>query len=367
MIGPGAAGDGFAGMNFTDSPPWLWPMAATMQAGAAMLGAFGGNSAGGPSAKRMEEPIWTTPHRVVLDTAVMRVRLFGDGNEPSAVIVTPYSMHGAAVADIAPGFSLVERLLGCGLDSLALVEWKSATPQMRYLGIDDYLLHLSAVLEDIERPVTLIGLCQGGWLSLLLSARFPRKVSRLVLVGAPVDIDAAPSKIADGARLAIPEITRLMVESNGGIVPGRSLGPLLNGYELERSAVSAVLQVEAVPQDTVERFERWYASTLDLPGAYFLQVVEEIFGRNTLALGRFRSLGRLIDLSQVRNPLFVIASEEDEVVPLHQALAVRTLLGTPPDQIVTGLGRGGHLSLFMGTRNLDRVWRDAASWIRQPR
>src|SRR3954471_19405291 len=64
----------------------------------------------------------------------------------------PACHHRHSMADLAPGHSLAERLLGEGLDHLALVEWKSAGPQTQYLGIDDYLLRLSAALDDIGRP-----------------------------------------------------------------------------------------------------------------------------------------------------------------------------------------------------------------------
>jgi pimeloyl-ACP methyl ester carboxylesterase len=44
-------------------------------------------------------------------------------------------------------------------------------------------------VDDIGPPVDLIGLCQGGWLSLVYAARFPGKVRRLVLAGAPIGRD----------------------------------------------------------------------------------------------------------------------------------------------------------------------------------
>jgi pimeloyl-ACP methyl ester carboxylesterase len=51
--------------------------------------------------------------------------------------------------------------------------------------IDSYLSDLNVAVDDIGPPVDLIGLCQGGWLSLVYAARFAGKVRRLVLAGAP--------------------------------------------------------------------------------------------------------------------------------------------------------------------------------------
>jgi len=43
--------------------------------------------------------------------------------------------------------------------------------------------------------VNLVGLCQGGWMSAMCAARFPRKVASLVLAGAPIDTDAGNGPI----------------------------------------------------------------------------------------------------------------------------------------------------------------------------
>jgi poly(3-hydroxybutyrate) depolymerase len=102
---------------------------------------------------------------------------------------------------------------------------------------------------------------------------------------------------------------------------------------------------------------------MDLPGAYYLQVVEDLFRRNKLAYGEFRALGRSIDLAALRTPMFLIAADDDDVTPPAQVFAARSLVGTRAEDVATMLGRGGHLSLFMGSRNLESVWRDAARWL----
>src|SRR5262249_58186098 len=99
-----------------------------------------------------------------------------------------YALHRALVADCAPGHSIVATLRSSGLERLYVADWRSAAPDMRFLSIDSYLAELNVAIDQIGPPVDLVGLCQGGWLSLLYAARFPEKVRRLVLVGAPVDL-----------------------------------------------------------------------------------------------------------------------------------------------------------------------------------
>ncbi len=345
--------------------PWLWPMGMGMRMGAATLDAFGAMLTPSTDRQASHEPTWMTPHEIVLDTPALRVRVFGRGRGQPALIVTPYALHGPVLADLAPGHSLVQTLMREGLDHLALLEWKSAGPQTRHLAIDDYLLRLSAVLDDFGRPSSVIGLCQGGWLSLMLAARFPDKVSRLVLAGAPVDLDAAPSSIVTAARDTDPASIGAVIQANAGLMPGRTLMSAWSARGLEQPALTDMLQVDEPSGEAVARFHAWHSWILDLPGAYYLEVFAELFRRNKLARGEYQALGRVLDLSTLRTPLFLIAGERDEVTPPEQLLAVGRLVGTAPDQIATARAGGTHLSLFMGAQNLETVWKEAARWLRQ--
>ena len=48
--------------------------------------------------------------------------------------------------------------------------------ETRLNTIDTQLAALNVAVDDTGPPVDLIGLCQGGWLSLVYAARFPTKV-----------------------------------------------------------------------------------------------------------------------------------------------------------------------------------------------
>ena len=121
-------------------------------------------------------------------------------------------------------------------------------------------------------------------------------------------------------------------------------------------------QVDAPAPDVLQRFQPWHACTMDLPGAYYLQVVD-LFRRNKLALGELLGAWPVIELAAVRTPLFLIAAEGDDVAPPAQVFASTSPGWHEAAGVATVLGRGGHLSLFMGARNIESVWRDAARWL----
>ena len=237
---------------------------------------------------------------------------------------------------------------------------------MRYLSIDNYLAELNVAIDEIGAPVDLVGLCQGGWLSLVYAARFPGKVRRLVLAGAPVDI-STPSELSKMVAAVPQPAFEQMVQQGDGLVSGEHMLKLWN-TPFSQQDVEAVLQRNLgdgsdEARMLLDRFERWDRATLDLPGTYYLEVTDRVFRQNLIAKGRFVALGRRIDLAEVRVPVFLLAGADDIVVPRDQAFATARLLGTRPAWLERACEPCGHLSLFMGRNALSHSWRRIARWL----
>ena len=142
--------------------------------------------------------------------------------KPPVLVCAPYALHGALIADFAPGHSLVEALQKDGVNRIYVPDWRSAVPDMRYLSIDNYLAELNVAIDEIGAPVDLVGLCQGGWLSLVYAARFPGKVRRLVLAGAPVDV-STPSELSKMVAAVPQPAFEQMVQQGDGLVSGEHM------------------------------------------------------------------------------------------------------------------------------------------------
>jgi poly(3-hydroxyalkanoate) synthetase len=282
---------------------------------------------------------------------------------PPLLIVAPYAIHEASIADFADGHSLAQVLIEGGSESVTLTYWKSATAEMRDYGIDAYLGDLNVAVDDVGGRASLVGLCQGGWLAAAYAARFPRKVARLVLAGAPIDTGAAESRITQIlTSVSTASITQALALS-GGRVLGSLSHALWSNDLLQGFTAEAALQC-AGDSALTAKFNAWNARTVDLPGAYFLQTAEWIFRENRLALGAFPALGRMSRLCNIEAPIFVLAAADDEIVALPQATAVKPLCTRTSVEIRVEPGQ--HLSLFMGRRTLATAWRDIARWLRRP-
>jgi len=317
-----------------------------------------------------DEPEWATPNHEIIDLAALRLRDFsvGKSRHRPVLVVAPFALHDAGIADLAHGHSLIEALRANGLPRLFLAEWKSATPETRLHTIDAQLAALNVAIDDIGPPLDLIGLCQGGWLSLVYAARFPKKVRRLVLAGAPVDMRAEPSLLSAPTNPMTDALIDEFIRLGDGLVLGRHLAALWPRELDETSSVIESLQLSGPPATDIERFAatifaRWNRRALDLPGPYYRQVFDWLYRENRLAAGTFPALGRRIDLRNLHCPLFLLAGTSDVIAPPAQVFAAASLVAARESEIETALAPCGHFALFMGKSTLSEEWPRIARWL----
>ena len=352
---------------------FFWPalVAASAAETASSIAAhfleFSGDARGD---RNPQEPEGATPSEIALELHTVRLRDFTmvKSGVP-ALLCTPLALHGAAIADLAVGHSLVAALRGAGTERLFMADWRSASADMRFLGIDEYLADLNVLVDCVGGLVDLIGLCQGGWLSLVYAGRFPAKVRKLVMAGAPIDIAARQSRLSSIAEATPLTMFQSLVNLGDGRVLGRNLAKFwgndadANGIRESLQTLHLIGSSEFMRLEAI--FENWNSWTVDIPGTYYLEVVEKLYKRNELASGSFIALGQKIDLSRLRLPMYLLAGSADEVVAPEQLLAVQRLVGTQPEYLLHEVAPCNHLGLFMGRRTLEEYWPRIVRWMKE--
>jgi poly(3-hydroxyalkanoate) synthetase len=352
---------------------FLWPAMAAASASAfavAMAQEFINLAAGPKAQQEPVEPAWATPGTVLLELDCVRLRGFGTATEGVATLIcAPFALHAATITDIAPGHSLVATLQAAARGPVFVTDWRSADTGMGSRSIDDYIADLNVVIDELGGAVDLIGLCQGGWMGLVYAARFPQKVRKLVLAGAPIDIAAGQSSLSQVAQSTPMAVFKELVALGGGRMLGHRLFRFWEPKSFDAEAIRILLEssdaLDTPAFHCLEtRFREWYAWTVDLPGRYYLEVVERLYLENQLATGRFTALGRRIGLSGVKLPIYLLVARDDHVVAPAQMLAVQRLVGTPPAAIRHAIAPCGHLGLFMGKRTLAKEWLQIGRWLK---
>jgi polyhydroxyalkanoate depolymerase len=348
-------------------------MAAAIEMEEAGIKAFEDNLRFFAEAAKIEAPMppdWATRNKVILTLRTMRLRDFsGPATTGTPVLVdAPYAGHSSTIADYAKGQSLVETLMASGLSRVLVTDWKSATPGMRDYDIDTYLSDIDRAVEAIGGRAHLVGLCQGGWMSAMYACLHPDKVTSLVLAGSPIDTDAGDGPIKRLAHATPMRVYEEMVAAGGGRMLGQFMLAGWKDMHPGEQYLGKFIDLYAHIEDRnyikrTERFERWYENPLDMPGAYYLQAICELFKENRFARGEFVALGKKLSLKSITCPIYLLAGREDDITTPEQVFAAESLVATPPEMIHKSLVPGGHIGLFMGTRTLETAWPEIGRWI----
>jgi poly(3-hydroxyalkanoate) synthetase len=286
------------------------------------------------------------------------------------LVDAPHAGHTAMIADYHKGQSLIETLLANVIGHVALTDWKSATDDMKDFEVDNYLADLVVAIDDLGGRVNLVGLCQGGWAAAMVAARFPDKVASLVLAGAPIDTDAGNGPIKRMVHASPLSFYEELVALGGGLMKGKFMLQGWKNMHPEQHYFQEHIDLYDHIDDPVylakeESFESWYENPMDLPGRWYLQVIKELFMENRFAKGAFIGLGHRLNLHDVTCPVYLLAGAADDITSTEQVFGAENYLGTPKDKIEKLTVPGGHVGLFMGSRNLCEVWPTIAKWICQ--
>jgi polyhydroxyalkanoate depolymerase len=313
-------------------------------------------------------PRLATPNRLRLDLRTMALRDYGQPGGLPTLIDAPHAGHSAMIADFHRDQSLVQTLLENGLGHVALTDWKSATDDMKDFEVDNYLADMVVAIDDLGGRVNLVGLCQGGWVSAMVAARFPDKVNCLVLAGAPIDTDAGDGPIKRMAHETPLSFYEELVALGGGLMKGslmlrgwKNMHPAQHYMQDQIDLYEHIDDPAYIAKEEI--FDSWYENPIDLPGRWYLQVIQQIFKENRFAKGQFVGLGRKLDLRDITCPTYLLAGAGDDITTPEQALAAARYIGTPRDRIVSETAPGGHIGLFMGHRTLKEHWPRIAAWI----
>ena len=186
----------------------------------------------------------------------------------------------------------------------------------------------------------------------------------LTIAGAPIDFQAGAGAIHEYVRLLSPADMRFyeeVVRLGGGVLKGEFM---LNGFITIKPENEIAKHLQLLnhirDEEHVARhraFEDWFKHTQDIPGDFYLWIVERLFRDNALVRGELEIDGRRVDLA--RHPLSAsTCSPGRRTTSRRPSRCSRSpdAVSTPPEDIVQRVTSGGHLGLFMGREALRDHW-----------
>lgn len=286
-------------------------------------------------------------------------------------LVMVYAMvNRPTVLDLLPDRSFIDQFLQAGR-CVYLLEWGEPDFAGYNQGLNHYVGgRMDALLQGVRRhsgqdKLALLGICQGGVLSLLYALLKPQNLHALALAVTPIDFQTPGCVLYQRVR----EVDTSLLKDSW-CLEGDLLVQLFHSLQPMRNTVAKYLQLaedcadgERV-DDKVRLFramESWIADCPDQPAALFHEFIRVFYQENQLMNGRLELCGHDLKLAELAVPVLNIYGQRDHIVPQASSRALSTLVPSCQyDELAVDVG---HIGMFVSTRSLRQVPDQLCQWL----
>lgn len=298
----------------------------------------------------------TTPGAVVFENELFQLIHYApqtDTQFQRPLLIVPPAINKFYILDLKPDNSLVRHALEQG-NSVFLMSWRNIKESLAHKTWDDYLQHgIITALRTVrsisgERRVNCMGYCVGGTLLscalAVLGARGDHEIGSVTLLTTFLDFaDTGPVGVFVDEKL-VDYRERTIGGLNGryGIFRGEDMGNTFSQLRPNdlwwNYNVNKYLKGEK-PRPFDMLF--WNNDSTNLPGPMYCWYLRHTYLQNDLKSGELECCGVKLDFANVQAPAYVLAAEEDHIVPWRSAYASGALLKGPRRFV---LGASGHIA-----------------------
>jgi polyhydroxyalkanoate synthase len=280
-----------------------------------------------------------------------------------ALVNRPY------IIDLQADRSLIRPLLEAGLD-VYLIDWGYPGLEDADLTLDDYILNYYDQCVDFIRKasqydaIDLLGICQGGTLSLCYTALFPAKIRKLIPMITAVDFHTSDNTLT--ALVEHLDVSAMILQYKN--LPGSMLNAIL--FSLKPTAAHWLKYQRMFKEDPNSdkmalflRMEHWLYDTPDQAGKAFEQYITELYQHNKLIKNQFYINHVLVDLKNITHPVLNIFALRDDIIPPSASECLPQYLGSSDYQQLTF--DGGHIGIYTSHKSQQQIPPAIIKWLLQ--
>jgi polyhydroxyalkanoate synthase subunit PhaC len=293
------------------------------------------------------------------------------------IVIVPPCINKFYILDLQPDNSFVRFAAEQG-HTVFLVSWRNPDASCGQVTWDDYLakgamkaIEVALAVSGADK-VNAVGWCVGGTILssalAVMRARGDESVASLTLLTTMLDF-REPGDLGvfiDEQGVA----QREQAIGQGGIYPGAELGFVFQTLRANDLIWPNVIN-NYLKGKSPEAFDLlyWNADATNLPGPMYAWYLRNMYLENNLRLpGKLTMCGIKVDLGDIDMPSYVLATQEDHIVPWRSAYRT-TQLVSGKSQFV--LGASGHIAgvINPASKNKRSYWTggkqgdDAEQWL----
>ncbi|WP_169566636.1 polyhydroxyalkanoate depolymerase [Sneathiella limimaris] len=308
-----------------------------------------------------------------------------DRKDPKILMVAPMSGHFATLLR-----GTVETLLPD--HEIYITDWRDASSVPLAEGgfdLDDYIDYLREFMSVLGPDTHVMGVCQPGVpvlaaIALMSEDKDPNTPRSMTLMGSPIDTrrhPTVPCKLAMDHSLDWFERTVIYSVPVGYPGAFRRVYPgflQLGGFvsmNLERHMDAHIQQFEHLVEgdgDSADKHRAFYAeynAVMDLSAEYYLQTIETVFQKQSLAKGEMMYRGdRLVDTGAIeKTALMTVEGELDDISGIGQTVAAHDICVNLKDGLKEHYEQKGvgHYGVFNGSKFQKFIAPRIAKFIRK--
>ncbi len=263
------------------------------------------------------------------------------------LLIVPAWIMKYYILDLSPENSMVRYLVSQG-HTVFMISWHNPDEADRDLGMDDYMQ--LGILESLKAIQTIVpdkkihtlGYCLGGTLLAIsaayLGAEKESPIQTMTLLAAQTDFSEAGELMLFIDQSQVSFLEDMMWEK--GYLDTKMMAgafQLLRSNDLIWSPM--VQQYLLGNRQPLNDLMAWNADATRMPYRMHSDYLRQLFLNNDLFEERYQIAGKKIALSDIRMPVFIVATENDHVAPWRSVYKLKRVAQGEVNFLLTS---GGH-------------------------
>lgn len=292
----------------------------------------------------------------------VRLRKYDAFNENEIILFIPSLINRAFILDLTTKTSMIKYFQSQG-KTCYLIDWQDPIESEDDFGYEEYVTkRIQNILQYIYRrhrsPISVIGYCMGGLLSMIAALLYPKYIKDLTLIATPWDFQPMVSKLKISED-AIFFSRHILQKFN--VIPGAYISCAFNilCFQQFYQRFSRYFHEDCDSSEITIALEAWLNNGINMTNKLASENIIDLLSHNNSCNLEWKIASMIIDPRKIQQPVLVVFSDKDHLVPKESVEPMIDRLANK----TTILLHSGHIGMIIGKNAQNTLWQPVIEWI----